>query len=270
MYSGTTLHNNSGRIVGVHQKIDRVARKNLKRHIPSVVHFPNIKTILHFEGVNGPDGIKRKSPGVDEPWHFIDPKDPNDRRILDDIDNHIYNLSNALSANDEIKAGFEAAWLAHAVVDGLTPPHHYPIEEKIEELWGKPHQDRGSLKEKNLIKGVDGLDTISKNWEYWGAKGVMMTHFNFEFGAASAIAADKFKKFSISSSDLEQVKSRGFESIYLEAVHFIDSRNMYNRLYKNGWTESLAQEVRSVLIPQMIRAVALAWYQSILNSIKED
>ena len=52
----------TGRVIGTHQKIDRVARRHLTRHIPSHAIFPTIQQILHFEGSRGPDGIKLKSP----------------------------------------------------------------------------------------------------------------------------------------------------------------------------------------------------------------
>jgi hypothetical protein len=166
MYAGTTIRRGSGRIVGVHQKVDRAARRQLKRYISKTTDFPLISDILYFEGDKGPDGIKRKSPSVDEPWHFIDPTKPDDRDLLDDINNHMHNLSRALKKNNDVRAAFEAAWLAHAIVDGLTPSHHYPMGDKIQELWGKAHNERGSITGKNIIHGESRLDTILKNWEY--------------------------------------------------------------------------------------------------------
>jgi hypothetical protein len=50
--------------MGAHQKIDRTAR-NLLEHLAPACPFPRTKTILHFEGNNGPDAIKRKSPAKD-------------------------------------------------------------------------------------------------------------------------------------------------------------------------------------------------------------
>jgi hypothetical protein len=72
MYSGTTFRRHSGRIVGVHQKIDRVARRNLNDLIQKSIKFPGIRSILHFEGKNGPDGLKLKHSKSDSPWNFID------------------------------------------------------------------------------------------------------------------------------------------------------------------------------------------------------
>src|SRR4051812_21257739 len=133
MYSGSTLTTISGRLLGAHQKIDRVARKHLERLAPAS-QFPIIGSILHFEGGNGPDAIKRKSPAKDEPWHYFQPFNDKDTSILELIDGHYQLLVKALKRQDDVRASFEAAWLAHAIVDGLTPAHHYPYEEKLVEL----------------------------------------------------------------------------------------------------------------------------------------
>ncbi len=74
MYSTTTLVKNSkfsGRIVGTHQQLDEVARKTLRRWLPRSCFFPSDTEIIHFEGTRGPDGLKRKSPGIDEPSHMM-------------------------------------------------------------------------------------------------------------------------------------------------------------------------------------------------------
>ncbi len=62
MYSGTTLTRFSGRVIGTHQKVDRVARKQLATLVKNRNIFPSATKILVFEGKNGPDAIKRKSP----------------------------------------------------------------------------------------------------------------------------------------------------------------------------------------------------------------
>ena len=142
MYAGTTIRRGSGKIVGVHQKIDRAACRQIKKYIPSSINFPSIKEILHFEGNNGPDGIKRKSSSSEQPWYFIDPAKSDDRDLIVIINDHIHNLSVALQDDNRVRSAFEAAWLAHAIVDGLTPAHHYPLGDKIAELWGKSHNER--------------------------------------------------------------------------------------------------------------------------------
>ena len=85
MYSGTTLRSHSGKVAGVHQKIDRLARRGLREIAPKS-KFPTARAIVHFEGFNGPDGLKRKSPGRDEPWHYINPDHYSDTDLIEMIE----------------------------------------------------------------------------------------------------------------------------------------------------------------------------------------
>lgn len=263
MYSGTTFRIKSGRMMGVHQRIDRLARRNIVEVLPGDVLFPDIATILHFEGKNGPDGIKSKSPGTDEPWHFVDPKNPDDTMIFTMAHDHIVNLAQALHKKNMSRAGFEAAWLAHTIVDGLTPAHHFPLGDKIEELWGKPHTERGSVGDKNIIRGKNRRDSIRKNWEYWGAKGVFTTHILFELGVASSIGTHRFSPVVMSDHDKKRVKNGEFIAVFHEAVHEVNQHGMYERFYKHGWTSALARESREFLVPMLVRIVMLGWYAAV-------
>jgi hypothetical protein len=260
MYSGTTLRDSSGNLLGAHQKIDRVARRQLAKLLPGGTNFPKIRDILYFEGKNGPDGVKAKSPSRDEPWHYINPDDPSDREIIRHIADHAHNLKKSLSGDNYYRAAFEAAWLAHAIVDGLTPAHHYPLDEKIEELWGYPKEQRLTIKQKNIIIGKNRRDTASKNWQYWGAKGVFTTHFMFEFGFATAIAPLKFDTSSPTDDQLKKIKQKGIEKIFTEAMQEVHDLNMYEEFYKRGWTTKLARQTREKLAPIIVRTVVLAWY----------
>lgn len=260
MYAGTTLHHKSGNAVGAHQRIDRVAKRHLIHRIGHSTFFPSIKTILHFEGKNGPDGLKSKSPGIDDPWHFINPEAGMDDPLITHINNHLHNLTVALQAEDEVKAGFEAAWLAHAIVDGLTPAHHYPLADKIEELWGKPHTERQSKIDKTIIIGEGPKDTISKNWQYWGASGVFTSHFLFEWGVSAAIAVGKFRDIGLKDSDFERIEKEGYLPYFLESVRAIDELNTYQDFVKTGWSTYLARVTRKELAPLIMRNVCLAWY----------
>jgi hypothetical protein len=264
MYAGTTLSRSSGRIIGVHQKIDRAARRHLNKYIPKSVDFPGTKEILHFEGANGPDAIKHMRSPQDEPWYFIDPTDPDSRELLGIFNDHMINLAEALKSKNSVRAAFESAWLAHAVVDGLTPAHHYPLDDKIEELWGRPRHERMTIKDKNIIQGANRKDTLLKNWEYWGAGGVFTAHLGFEIGVASAVATDKFKTSGPTESDVARLVKGGFEAIFMESMYKIHGMKMYDEFSKNGWTRRLATKTKKVLVPEIIKVVALAWYQAII------
>lgn len=268
MYSGTTIHTKSGRIIGVHQKIDRVARRHITRHIPTGMRFPTVREILHFEGLNGPDGIKRKSPSRDEPWHFIDPYNPDDTALLDMITDHIYNMAAALRTENNERAAFEAAWLAHAIVDGLTPAHHYPFEEKLEELRGEGMETRSSIRDKVLLPGNSRRAQLRNNWEFWGAKGVMTTHVAFELGVATAIAPMRFDAAIPGDDDFAYTHDHGFIAIYRKIMDEIAALDMYKEFGRRGWTRQMARQTRDILVPLIIKAVTLAWYQAILDAEK--
>lgn len=253
----------TGRVIGTHQKIDRVAR----RHLAKVVDdegFPAIREILHFEGMRGPDGAKMKSAGRDEPWHFIDPHNPHeDRRLLDALANHRANLIAALSENNPERAAFEAAWLAHAIVDGLTPAHHFADLEQIRADDRRP----ASFKTKVLMSGSgSSKDFIRNNWKYWGARGVMTSHTLFEAGVATSSKPLNFAQAVIHDEDFAHLKKRGYEVIYLEFLDEISHLDMYDRFKKTGWTRTLARQTANELVPTMIRAVTLAWYDCLMES----
>jgi len=260
MYSGTTFRHYSGNLVGVHQRIDRIAKKQLVHHIGRTPFFPTIKTILHFEGKNGPDGIKSKSPSVDEPWHFISPDAAADAPLIKLIEDHLYNLSEALRSEDEVRAGFEAAWLSHAIVDGLTPAHHFPLAEKIEELWGKAHSERSSTRDKIIIKGTGRRDSLAKNWEYWGTKGIFSAHLFYEMGVASSLTVATYTDIGLTDEDFDRIRNEGYIPYFIESVKEIDAMGTYQEFIKTGWSMRLANTSRKKLVPLIMKNVCLAWY----------
>lgn len=270
MYSGITLRKSSGNLMGAHQKIDRVARRHFSHFIPEGIVFPGIKNILYYEGKNGPDGIKSKSPARDEPWHYIDPTNHDDVQLLQHIDNHVANLTKALIDKNEQRAAFEAAWLAHAIVDGLTPAHHYPLEAKLEQLrGGEGLETRTTVRKKLVMPGENRRERAKNNWEYWGAKGVMTTHLLFEIGVATAIASHSFAKATPSSNHRIRAEKEGVRVIFMEAVHDIHALGMYEEFHKTGWTRKLARDTRQKLIPRIIETVFLAWHVAAVRAAKK-
>lgn len=268
MYSGTTFRKNSGNFIGVHQKIDRVARKNLRGLVDfdANKHFPTVREILHFEGNNGPDGIKRKRPSIDEPWHFIDPTKPGDQSLIHMIDEHAHNLAEALRSGNRERAAFEAAWMAHAIADGLTPAHHYPLSDKIEELWGKPKDQRLSLVDKNFIRGNTHRETIARNWEYWNMKGVFATHLLFELGVATAIKTTTYPKPLIDGEWIKDHTDKHLSDVFYEAVQEVYALDMFRAFWQNGWSTKLARQTRTQLIPIIVRTITFAWYRALEES----
>lgn len=264
MYSGTTLRNSSGRLIGAHQKLDRVSRRALAALGLAEQDFPKAKEIVHFEGRNGPDGIKIKSPARDEPWHYYDPNNPKDTKLIKIIEHHSKNLTAALKKGEREKAAFEAAWLAHALVDGLTPAHHFPLHEHLEELRGEGLETRTTTKDKLIVrsKGDGAAAVLIKNWKYWGAGGVMNKHGLFEWGVATIIAPMRLKTGYPTKSQCQTVMEKGIVDVFLKNVQKIHRLKMYDRFIKRGWTNRMAREVREELAPMLVRVVVLAWYEA--------
>lgn len=267
MYSGTTLTKMSGRIIGSHQKIDRIARKHLAKISPKHDRFPSIKQILAFEGKNGPDAIKRKSPAQDEPWHYFNPFDGEDAGLLDIIDDHYQGLIDNLKIKNQERSAFEAAWLAHAIVDGLTPAHHFPYEAKLVELRGGEGIDqRTTIKEKLVMPGETGYEKLKNNWKMWGPKGLILTHGLFEFGVATLIAPLGFGEAKITPDQIKEFNKIGLRQQFQRAAREVAVSEMYKNYYRHGWTPRLAYQVRHVLGPTIIQTVTLAWHGALENS----
>lgn len=341
MYSTTTIVKNSklsGKIVGTHQRIDQAARRALSRYIPRGKYFPTSKEIIYFEGTRGPDGLKRKSPGVDEPSHMLvegagggasegtdaglgavddakviadeikaRPSEVEGHESLDQrslmtlIRDHHWNLVRALKVGDHVRASFEAAWMAHMITDGLTPAHHFPLSSVKDELM----TDKELVKVfgsplKGIMHGRNMLETLRNNWLYWGAGGHMSKHIAYEYGVLMIVAAMPAKRMvpKLTKEDFcggrkaENVagcevggiedaagrkaeivagrkagseKSCGVdvEKMFQEALERVQKRKMFDWFREEGWTTELALETRDVLIPEIVRAVALGWYSAI-------
>ncbi len=267
MYSGSTLTKSSGSVLGAHQKIDRVAHKHLTQLLENGVGFPSIRMILQFEGKNGPDGIKRKSPAKDEPWHYYSPFDDDDSQLIDLIRAHYEELVKQLISANKEHSAFEAAWLAHAIVDGLTPAHHYPYEAKLMELrGGEGLESRTTLKGKLVIPGDTTSQRVRNNWKMWGPRGLFTSHGLFEMGVATIIAPLGFGESLPTQNDINDLKTHGITGIFKQRAREIAVLGMFDLYCKKGWTPKLAWQVRHKLGPTIVETVTLAWYSAMLDA----
>jgi hypothetical protein len=265
MYSGTTLRPLKffDSWFGAHQKIDRIAREHLGIVLLEGQAFPSRKQIIKFEGLDGPDGIKRKTPARDEPWHFMNPDNEEDRQILEILQHNYQELVLALKEGNQTRAGFEAAWLAHGIVDGLTPAHQYPYEEEMVRLRGGAGiETRVSPKEKVLMPGNTLPQKISNNWQMWGDKGLLATHIAFEVGIAVMIMPLRLGKALPTKSELSDAAGKTLPELFLARAKQIATMKMYDEFYKSGWTPKLAKQVRRELMPLIINTVTLVWYMA--------
>ena len=309
MFSTTTIVKNSkfsGKIMGTHQKLDQAARRSLARVLPRGKYFPSEKEILHFEGSRGPDGLKRKSPGIDEPSHMMATSDlvqeqdeendtlsseqassqheldaaPNlaaekidhssldERSVVTMILDHRWNLVKALKDNNQVRAAFEAAWMAHMLTDGLTPAHHFPLSQVKDELmtdkeimrvFGQPI--------KGVIRGRNMLETMRNNWLFWGAGGHMSKHIAYEYGVLMIATplSPRYLEVELQPTDLQELDT---EKMFRQALGRVQKLEQYSQFLENGWTTELAMEVKEILLPEIIRAIALGWYSAVVEAYK--
>lgn len=276
MYSTTTLVKNSkfsGRVVGTHQRLDQAARLSLAKILAKNKYFPSSKEIIHFEGSRGPDGLKRKSPGTDEPSHMLvlnaageiqaagqPASDP--RSVIEMINDHRWNLTKALEHKNPTRAAFEAAWLAHMVTDGLTPAHHFPLSEVKDELM----TDKEFVKVfgepiKGVMHGRNTLETMRNNWLYWGAGGHMSKHVAYEYGVLMITTAltPRALMVNLSPADLQDLDA---EQVFRRSLARVYGRKIYQRFLAEGWTTELAIETRDFLLPEIVCAITLNWYSA--------
>ncbi|MCR5572495.1 MAG: hypothetical protein K6F57_01835 [Candidatus Saccharibacteria bacterium] len=259
----------SGKLIGTHQKLDKAARQLLGRNLLVGKNFPTITEILRFEGMQGPDGLKRKSPGVDEPEHFIIPED-DDGVLVHYMDDHHYNLVQALKKGDRVRASFEAAWLAHVITDGLTPAHHYPFREVRDELVGDADYVKiFGVELKGMTKQGSFAETMRTNWLYFGAGGLMTKHVAYEYGVAYIITPVPLKHLMPKDFTKQDAENADYKKSFYESLERVNNLKMYKHFLEHGWTAELAIETREVLIPEIVRAITLAW-ASAANQAKKE
>lgn len=245
-------------VLRAHQRIDRAAYRLLRKQIPAAFAL-NIDDILHFEGKRGPDSTRLKKGGNEPPWHFYEPGGVNEQ-FAEEINNHFSGLVDSLKASNTERANFEASWLAHALVDGLTPAHHFPYREALEDLYGKDVMERDTVGSHFMVKGDGYKDTMKKSFKLVGPKGLLTTHSTFEAGAAMIILPLTLTNIKVSKHELESISGKTLLKAIEDHAKEIGEYKMYQRFYKSGWTPKLVRDVRLRLAPTMVKLVALAWY----------
>jgi hypothetical protein len=250
-----------------HQKIDRIAHKHLERLTGEQDGFPAIKEVLHFEGRNGPDATKLKNnSGVEQPWHFMNPFDNTDTELSEAVQVHYDELVVALKDSNRERSAFEAAWLAHALVDGLTPAHHYPYEAALEELRGEGRSSRVSLKSRAIVKGETTSDSIKRSLQIIGPRGLLTTHTTFEAGAYMIMMPLKLTSAFPTADDLKLVRELGIGGYFQQVAREVGARGMFEEFLTSGWTPKLARIVRKEMAPRMVSMVTLAWFSALVDA----
>lgn len=266
MYAGFITPKHVTNRLGVHQRLDSAAYRMLMPYL-GPERFPSITQILGFEGYGGPDGLKVKTPVT--PSHFYDPLE--DKGELPHLIGHHYRqLVGSLMGDDMIRAAFEGAWLAHYVVDGLTPAHHFPFDERMAEL--RDGQLVATTRAGRILAKTDDdttLMALRKGWRVWGPKGLFSTHHNFEIGIAFALL-----RFT-TPGDLDErlvIKARqaGPVEFFKREARAIAQLGLYDRFYAEGWNAEIAGVVKGTIAPKASAAVAAIWLVAMLEAEQRE
>lgn len=264
MYAGFITPKKASRHLGIHQRFDVAAYRMIQTYLPPR-SFPDIQEILKFEGYNGPDGLKSKA-GLKyktvhdhSPSHLYDPAGDTGE-VPEHIAHHYRGLVDSLIRNDRVRSSFEAAWLAHYVCDGLTPAHHFPLEEKITEAVERAEDDIQTGDVSKLRASV------RKHWTIWGPKGHLSTHIvNFEIGIALALLFFPIRT-EFSESELARARHLGPVDYFKTEARKVAALDLYDRFYASGWTNDIASIVKNTLAPVTARAIGTIWLLAILEA----
>ena len=268
MYAGFITPKRVIKTTGIHQRFDVAAYRMISHYLPDEA-FPDLPSIIGFEGYNGPDGLNSKiglkpkgstpeAKDTHNPSHLYDPVTDTGEVPLH-IQSHYDGLVRCLLQADMVRGAFEAAWLAHYIGDGMTPAHHFPLEDKITEAA----EDAAKKVANGDVRKVTAF--LIKNWAIWGAKGHMSTHFNFEMGIAFALLLFPIKPV-FDDQELARARRLGPVEYFKSEAREVAGLNLYERFYKEGWNNDIASTVKKVLAPQTARAIGIIWLLALLEA----
>jgi hypothetical protein len=257
-------------LLHAHQKVDRVAYKHLSLLVGNDLKIPfSLLELLNYEGANGPDAARLKKGKSEPPWHFYQPGGHNQEFLKVITEHHGRLVKEIMSGNHE-HAAFEAAWLAHALVDGLTPAHHYPYEKELAAIRRSDKGTRSGIGSHLLVHADTARESIKRSFKLIGPKGLLMTHTSFDAGASTIILSLNLSKALPDSSDIMLLKQTSFIATFERYAKQIEQLKMYERFIKRGWTQALARDMRREVAPRMVRSVTLAWYSALCEASSKN
>ena len=60
------------------------------------------------------------------------------------------------------------------------------------------------------------------------------------------------------------------KTAFYNSLEKIANLKMYDRFLKKGWNTQLIIETREILIPEIVRAITLAWADSIISATEKE
>ena len=124
---------------------------------------------------------------------------------------------------------------------------------------GRSQRRAHDYQRKMLFRVISRRDQLSKNWQYWGAKGVFDT-CHVEFGVASTITPLRFANSLPDGNLIVRARRGGFETVMREFVWKVFDLNMFNGILQIWLEPAIWRVPRRQLVPIIkLQAVILAW-----------
>jgi hypothetical protein len=134
------------------------------------------------------------------------------------------------------------------------------FEQELEKLRGEAKDTRTSVFKKVIITANTKRETIVKNWQVWGVKGLITTHFLFEGGLVGLVWLAPRYIANPNRYELKTIQHLGLVEYYKRLAREVATLDLYETFYQHGWTNKLAKTIKKELIPRMASMVTLAWY----------
>jgi len=108
---------------------------------------------------------------------------------------------------------------------------------------------------------------MRNNWLFWGAGGHMSKHIAYEYGVLMIATplSPRYLEVELQPTDLQELDT---EKMFRQTLGRVQKLEQYSQFLENGWTTELAMEVKEILLPEIIRAIALGWYSAAVEAYK--
>jgi hypothetical protein len=136
----------------------------------------------------------------------------------------------------------------------------------LSQLYVGGLKTRDTKLKKIIIPNNNPFKLVHRNWDMWGAKGLLSTHMMFEGGAALIMIPMRHHFGKPNGYELGIIEKHGFIEYFKRTAREVAMLKMYERFYETGWNAKLAREIRDELAPRMVKAVTLAWHSALVES----
>lgn len=231
--------------VATHCAMNRFAYRTLKAEQPNL-RLPRLLTINHFEGLNGLDGLWLHNRHL--PSRSTYNPITGQGQGLVEFEYQLRAARHAAEMKKYLRLARRLAFVSHITTDLSTPPHQHghfvDIREKrwfwlwsVRDDWYEKHMERYAV-DRHLLFEYTALWHLQQ-------KGFQLPQLRREL---IALAGDQRDWITPAVAELRT------------SINFIRELNLYHEFINNGWTNTVQQQMQTVVVPRMVSLIATFWY----------